>query len=223
MLRWALLAAGAVAAGMIAAPCAAAPMLSLDGFPPYYVPGQPFTFSIILTGAENLASYNVEVALELETGTVGTDAWFVEPDAPLSSYLFGDTAEDRQFFGTALRIVGDQQRLTIGDLHDPDDDLVLDPVDTVAGVNDLVAAVTVGTAVNLTGGLAISLDAASLELDTPELDAQDDPIPIDGFDALQSDVAARSPSQVPLVPEPATLVLLAVAAPWLLRRARGTS
>jgi len=223
MLRWALLAAGAVAAGMIAAPCAAAPMLSLDGFPPYYVPGQPFTFSIILTGAENLASYNVEVALELETGTVGTDAWFVEPDAPLSSYLFGDTAGDRQFFGTALRIVGDQQRLTIGDLHDPDDDLVLDPVDTVAGVNDLVAAVTVGTAVNLTGGLAISLDAASLELDTPELDAQDDPIPIDGFDALQSDVAGRSPSQVPLVPEPATLVLLAVAAPWLLRRARGTS
>jgi hypothetical protein len=219
MSRWTALAAAAVGVAWMAAPCAAAPMLSIDGLPPYYVPGQPFTFTIMLTGAEDLASYGIDVGLELQTGTVGTDAWLVEPDAPLSSYVFGDTAADRRFFGTALRIVGDQQRLTIGDLHDPDDNLVLDPVNTVAGVNDLVAEVTVGTGMNLTGDVLLSLDASTLELDTPQLDAQNDPVPIDGFEALQSAVAARSPSQVPLVPEPATLVLLAVAAPWLLRRA----
>jgi hypothetical protein len=221
MPRRVYLGAAAVAAVWIAAaPCAAAPTLAIGDLPPYYTAGQPFTFSILLAGAQGLASYNIDVVLELETGTVDTDAWLVEPDAPPARYVFGDTAADRQWFGAAVQTVGAAQRLTVSDLHDPDDDLVLNPVDTVAGVNDLVAVVTVETAPSLAGDVRLRLDAAGLELDTADLDAQNHPIPIEGFAALEFDVAGRDPAAVPLVPEPGTLLLLAAAAPWLLGRAR---
>ena len=190
---------------LLAAPCAAAPMLAIDGLPGGYTPGQPLTFDVLLTGAENLASYFIEIGLTLETGQPGTDAWFLEPGPPASRYVF--FAHDTHF-EAAVHTVAGQHILSLSGFNDPDDDHVLDGVDTVAGVNDRVATVTVQTLPSLTGAIYLTLAAGTLELDTPDKDAGGTPAPIVGFATLQADLAASPPAEVP-VPEPATLALVA--------------
>ncbi len=189
-------------------PTLASPVLELSGVPAGFVPGQEVTFDVLLRDAADLGSYNIALTLELAGGTVGTDAYFVLPAAPDSRYVFGT---DTAYFAASVQTGGATQILTLSDLHDPDGDGALDGVNTVAGVNDRVATVTIATQAGTCGDLSVSFDALTLELDTPLEDPPGVPVPVDGFTALQDDVAARSPVRVTAVPEPATLSLSVLA------------
>ena len=183
-------------------------MLELSGVPAGFVPGQDVTFDVLLRDAANLASYNVVLTLELAAGTAGTDAHFVVPGAALSRYVFG---HDTTNFWASVQTVGAMQALTISDFHDPDDDLDLDGVNTVAGDNDRVATVTISTHAGTCGDLSLSFDTAAFELDTPLIDPHGAPVPIDGFATLRSSLAVQDPVGVTAIPEPATLSLSVLA------------
>jgi hypothetical protein len=175
------------------------------------------TFDVLLAGAENVASYNIEVVLEAPGAAVGTDACFAAPAAAAAHYVFG---ADTAMCASAVRTVGARHYLTLSDWHDPDGDGVLDGINTSSDVNDRVARVTLLTSPSLSDSLFVSLNAASLELDTPLVDGQGAPVPISGFLALQNGLAAASPREV-AVPEPSSLALLSAAAgAALLRRRR---
>jgi len=182
-----------------------APVLELSGIPSTFVPGESVTFDVLLADATDLASYNVVLTLDLTAGMVGTDAYFVAPTAPVSRYVFG---ADTAYFAATVLTVGATQFLTLSDFHDPDGDGTLEGVNTVAGANDRIATVTIATQAGLCGDLRLSFDASALELDTPSLGA---PVPIDGFAALQSSLAAQGPVGVTAIPEPATLSLAVLA------------
>jgi hypothetical protein len=186
----------------------ASPVLDLSGVPSGFVPGQAVTFDVLLRDAADLASYNIALTLELAGGSVGTDAYFLMPAAPASRYVFGP---DTSYFAASILTAGTTQILTISDFHDPDGNGSLDGVNTVAGVNDRVATVTIATQAGPCGDLSVSFDALTLELDTPLEDPPGVPVPIGGFTALQNDVAAQSPVRVTAVPEPATLSLSVLA------------
>jgi hypothetical protein len=183
-------------------------VLELSGVPASFMPGQDVTFDVLLRDAANLASYNVVLTLELTAGTVGTDAQFVVPGVALSRYVFG---QDTANFWASVQTVGAMQALTISDFHDPDGDLDLDGVNTVAGTNDRVATVTISTHAGTCGDLRLSFDTSALELDTPLIDPDGAPVPIDGFAALRSSLAAQDPVGVTAIPEPATLSLSVLA------------
>jgi len=191
------------------------PILSLANAPADYTPGQSFSFDVVLTGAADLASYNVVVEMTAVSGALGAggDAWFVPPaDPPTERYVFGGYSD---YFLSQVSTAGGGYALVTSHWNDPDGTPPLDGVDTVAGVNDIVVHVTVATAATLADSLHLSLDAVLLELDTPTAN-----VPVAGFDVLQADVAATGPLEVPEVPEPTVLLCLCAAAPALLKRRR---
>ena len=213
MRRFALLVA---VLPLVATPCAAAPTLTLESLPAAYTPGEPFTFDVLLTGAEDLASYFIEVELALETGQPGTDAWFPVAGPPASRYVFFD---HDTYFEAAVHTVAGQHLISLSGFNDPDGDHVLDSVDTVAGTNDRVATITVETLPGLTGMVYLSLAATTLELDSPQQTGGGVPVPIAGFATLQADLATQPPAVIP-VPEPATLALAAIGGLGLAFRRR---
>ena len=190
------------------------PILSLQNVPAQYTPGLPFGFDVVLTGATDLASYNVAVVLTADTGALGAggDAWFLPASAPPAARYVFDGYTD--FFLSQLSAGGGDHTLVTSHWNDPDGLLPLDGVNTVAGVNDLVAHVTIATAATLADSLHLSVQAGNLELDTPP------GTPIPGFSTLQQDVAAAAAVEVAEVPEPAILLLLLPPAAILHRRRR---
>ena len=199
-----------VAAGAV--PTVGAPMLTMDfPAPQEYIPGGPITFDVLLTGAQDLSAYFVELVLEADVATVGSgaDAWFEEPAAPdsASNYVFID---DNILFTATAGMIGGAHVLSMGD------DIWPTSVNTAAGVNDLIATVTVSTVASMTGNLYISLDAETLELD----DVNGDPIP--DFAALKTTLVAADPTEFTEVPEPTSVLLLALGTAALLRRRRRT-
>ena len=200
-----ILAAAAVVLA-IAASSPASPILSIQDIPATYTPGQSVGFNVVLTGAEDLASYCIDIVMTAETAVPGVDAAFVIPAAPVSRYVFGPHGEN---FAAALNTIVGSQILTLSDFHDPDGNGTLDGVNTVSPINDLIASVAIQTQPNLTGKLYLAISAVGLELDGPLTDPDGVPISINGFAALQAGLATTGPAEVAQVPEPATATLLA--------------
>ena len=176
------------------------PILAID-VPAAYTPGSPCDVTVRLTGAEDLALYNIEVVVSAGGGTAGTDFYFASAVEPASRYVFDGQAND----GFAYNILGSAtDHITLSDL------LVSGSVDTVVGVNDIVATVTITTTATMSEPLTVGVVEDSLELDAPGG-------PILGFDALK----AALPAPTIPIPEPVALSLLAIGAVGLLRRGRG--
>lgn len=182
----------------------ASPVLSTEA-PPWYTPGTSFQTLITLPGADALASFNIELVLSSGAGVAGVDYKFMAAVQPASPrYVF-----DGQAVGGFAGVIqpGHEERITMGDF------LTALPagVTTVAGANDRVAVVTVWTAATFSAPLTISVDPASLQLDTWTF------TPIAGFDGL---VSSLQPAVV--TPEPASLLFLAggLAAAAVRRRRR---
>ncbi len=189
-----------MACGTCLCACAhAEPILTIDA-PAAYTPGHTFEVTVRLTGAEDLALYNIEAVVSSSGGTAGEDFHFDSAIQPASRYVFDGQVND----GFVYNILASAtDRITLSDL------LTSGGVNTVVGVNDLVAIVTIATAPTMTETLTIGIVRSSLELDAPGG-------PIWGFDALKASLPAPTIS----IPEPAALSLLAVGSAPLLRRTR---
>jgi len=190
-----------IACGLCVCACAHGdPILAID-VPAAYTPGSSFDVTVRLTGAEDLALYNIEAVVSAEGGIAGTDFYFASAAEPASGYVFDGQAND----GFAYNILGSAtDHITLSDL------LVSGSVDTVAGVNDLLATVTITTTATMTEPLTIDVVESSLELDAPGG-------PILGF----NDLKAALPAPTIPIPEPVALSLLAIGAVGLLRRGHG--
>ena len=174
------------------------PIFHID-VPVGYTPGGTFDVTVELSGAVGLALYNIELELSSTGGTAGTDFYFIGSAEPASRYVFDGTAND----GFAFNILDSApERITLSDL------LTTGSVSTLAGINDLVADVTIGTSTAMVDDVTVAVVAASLELD-----GESGPIP--GYDALKADPPSSS---IP-IPEPATLALLVGGVWWVKRRA----
>ena len=53
-----------------------APILSLDGLPASYTPATPFTFRVLLQGAQDLAAFNIELRMTASDPTAQPDVDF---------------------------------------------------------------------------------------------------------------------------------------------------
>ena len=185
---------------LVSGTATASPLLTIDA-PLSYESGTTFDMIIALTDAEDLSLYTIELILSSPTGLEGVDYFFTDAAEPSERYVFDSQASD----GFAYSILNDSKhRITLSDL------LILGSVTTVAGVNDLVADVTVTTTVSMIDDLTITVVSDSLELDSPASGV------IDGFVELQG---ALPVSTVP-VPEPASALLFASAVVLLTRRSR---
>jgi len=187
---------------LFAASALAAPSLTIDA-PATYSPAVPFDVTVVLTGAEDLFLYNVELGVSSAEGTAGTDFLFVSSSvAAQPRYVFSGEATG----GFTANLLGpDNVTITLSDFLVTN----LNGVDTVAGQNDLVAAVTVNTSASQTGPLTFTIDGAGLELDTS------DDVPIPNFDDL-----TQSLQPVEVAPEPSSLALMLAALAGVVRRRR---
>ena len=185
----------------------AAPILSIDLLPAQYIPGQDMEFEVKLAGATDLAAFNIDLILSTPTAEIGVDARF-EPPVPNDRYVFGVGPDHTALFSAIVDTIGDEHFLNVSDFHDHDGDFVLDPVSTVAGVNDVVARVTLKTTPDMTGSLLIAIDPNTLELDTHEVDGGGQPILIAGFETLLQGVSGDGPIEITQIPEPAVTALL---------------
>jgi hypothetical protein len=186
-----------------AALCASAigdPILTIEA-PAVYTPGEDLSLSVILTGAESLALYNVELVLSSDSGEAGTDYLFSGAVEPASRYVFAGQASD----GFAYNVLsGSKHRITLSDL------LTTGSVTTSAGSNDYIAEVFVASMPTMTQDLCVDVVADSLELDGPGGGA------ITGFDALKG---ALPTAAIP-VPEPAAMTVAALLAGGAMRKRR---
>lgn len=189
----------------------AAPILSIDLAPTQYAPGQDLDLELKMVGAADLAAFNIDLVIATPSAAAGVDAWFEVP-LPPGRYVFGAGPDNTAWFTATVDTVGALHFLNLSDFHDPDYDFVLDPVDTVAGVNDVVAVITLKTTPGMTGSLLISIDADTLELDTDGVDGVGRPVPIVGFDTLQQGASQAPPIEITEIPEPAVLSVLLLGA-----------
>lgn len=176
----------------------AVPVISFSGVPATIAPGSQFSFDVLLTGATDLNSYYIDVMLS-GAGVAGTDYFFAAAAQAPTEYVF--TPDDGNFL-TAQ---------PANDLLGLSDFLNAGSVSTVAGVNDRVATITVGTSAAFVGPLAISIDDTTLELFNTDFE----PIPDAAFVELDSAQVNTS-----VIPVPATTALLVPAMLTLVRRRR---
>jgi hypothetical protein len=133
--------------------------------PSTYVPGTSFTFNVSAPDLTDLGAYNVELVFQTTVNPTNLLTITAAPPTNLNLYPFGTL--DNYLQGGPF-VSGNSIHLTLSDftLSDPG-------VTTVAGVNDLLAQVTVMPGAGLTGPISISVAPDSLQFDT--LDG--DPIP----------------------------------------------
>jgi hypothetical protein len=163
--------------------------------------GTPFDVTVALTGAEDFSLYTIKLILSSPTGSQGVDYFFSGAAEPSDRYVFDGLASD----GFAYSILNDSEHcITLSDL------LISGSATTVDGVNDLVAYVTVGTTGSMVDDLTITVVSDTLELDSPASGT------IDGFDELKGTLPVSTIS----IPEPASLLLFALAAGLLTRRSK---
>ncbi len=178
----------------------AQPAITFENLSASYTPGQDITFTVRLTGAQDLASYNIDLLLTADDGFVaGIDYAFASAVQSPERYVFNP--HDGVFLA-AINPPGVANRLTLSDF------LFASSQTTVAGVNDFIADVTISTSAAFTGPLVITTDVNTLEL--TDLDFN----PVAGFDNVVL------PQSTVVVPEPASLALLATAGLLLTRRRR---
>lgn len=184
------------------------PILTVGTVPLDYVPGGSFTLDVTLSGAEQLNSYFIELFLTADFGVAGVDFFFddaatIGPSDP--SYVFGING---MFFSAVAGVDGAAAVLSLSDaLTNP-----FDTVDTVLGINDLIARVTVRTTGNV-GNLVVGINTTTSPPDL--LDPIFDPIP-DFADLLVTPPQQIAPDTTTAVPEPISLVLLCTGAFGLL-------
>jgi hypothetical protein len=173
-----------------------------------YIPGQAVSFDVRLPDITNLGSYNIDVALESDVGTAGVDYYFdAAATTPVSvNYVFPSATN---YFAVATLDSATRHRITLTDFD-------FSGVNVASGVNDRVATVVFRTAATFDGPLRLFCDAPLLILDTPDVT----PTPVPGFSAIQDDITAAGPVELLPVPEPATVVLLALASGISVKRRR---
>jgi len=194
-----------------------------------YVPGGAVDFDVRLTGANNLGSYNIEVLIEdadglLPGGPAEGNFWLVDllsdtgnPADPAdlniatrsenAGYVFGANTDATTRvtyegvalgYGVGLSDYGYDENLPAlfyGADTDPD--------------KQVLATFRVETGPRFAGTLRLSFDADFLFVDDP------DGVPVADLDPI---VLADYELFVPIVPEPATVLLLAAGAAGLLTR-----
>ena len=99
--------------------------------------GQVFDFTLSMPDLTNLTAYEVSLQLTSTTGTAGVDYFFVDATAASSNYLF---ASSGNFAATPVTDSSSRSRITLSDFDDNFG------TDIVAGVNDQVATIQIGTA-----------------------------------------------------------------------------
>jgi hypothetical protein len=176
-----------------------APIQPIVGLPSSYTPGQPVEFEVRLPTISNLGSYNIDVALEGNAGTAGTDFFFdTARTVPAStSYVFPSATN---FFDAATIDSSTLHRITLTDFD-------FAGVDVVAGTNDRVATVVFQTLATYDGTLNVFVDAPLLLLDTPD----EVPTPVEGFAEIQANIEESGPVVLPPVPEPPSVELCGLA------------
>jgi hypothetical protein len=215
---------------LAASPALASPILSIDA-PATYTPGGSVDFTVRLSGATDLASYNIRILISDATGSLpggsaGAHFWLVDllanTDDPLNpndlniatrpagaAYVFNANSDvtTRQSAEFAFPDYG----VALGDYSY--DGALTDPFYTVATDPDkqVLATFRVATGASFHGTLRLAVDTSSgaLELDDPDGD------PIPGFTLAGFDDGA-----VQVTPEPATLSLVALGLLGLFARRR---
>jgi hypothetical protein len=174
-----------------------------------YVPGEPVALDVRLPDITDLGSYNIDLVLESNTGTAGSDFFFdVAATVPApTNYVF---PSDANYFDAANVDSPMRHRITLSDFD-------LSGVNVVSGVNDRVASVVFRTAPTYHGQLTLFVDAPGLILDTPDVD----PTPVAEFATIQSDTAAAPDVVLDPVPEPAHMCYFAAWVALLVRRSGG--
>jgi hypothetical protein len=139
---------------LLTAPAVHAGTLKLVGVPDTYVPGDEWSFDVRLSDVESLASYNIEIEIESDDN-LGPAAVFQPTSPPTAGYVF----PSNEFFATSARVVsGKRHALTISDF-------LVGEVDTIDGLNDLVATVTIDTQAELNAAISLSFEIDGLLLD----------------------------------------------------------
>jgi hypothetical protein len=161
-----------------------------------YVPGSSVLFEVRLPAMSNLGAYNIDVSVDGDSGTVGSDYYFDRSATrpPDSGYVFPSAVN------YAVAVNADsvhRQRLTLTDFD-------LTGVDVVPAANDLVALVLLQTSPDSRAELSLSIDVMSLILDTPT----PTPTPVDEFAAIRDAIAVAEPIRLISVPEPYSLASL---------------
>jgi hypothetical protein len=192
----------------------AAPILSFEGLPSSYTPGDNFSFEVRLANVANLNSFTIGLTLQAELGAPGVDFFFDDALTipPATRYVFDPGPGVTPFgFLANAGIYGDASTLALSDLL-----AMGEEVDAMTGLNDLAARIVVTTTRNV-GDLTIGFDPSFLELLRDNGDAVPD------FDLLvPSPPAIVSVAQTAAVPEPGSLALWAagLAAVAVLRTRR---
>ncbi|TWU48575.1 hypothetical protein Poly51_44750 [Rubripirellula tenax] len=169
--------------------------------PATYQPGQSFTFDVIVPSMTSLSSYNIDVLITGSTGVVLSDFQVesVVPAVPASGYVF---SSNNDFFAATFQTSAATQTVNLSDFD-------LTGVNTVIGVNDRIATVSVSTLASFQGDLQLSIDLNALILDGPE----SSPTPVPEFATILSDTTNQPLAIVSAaaVPEPGTCLLLATS------------
>lgn len=131
--------------------------------PGTYQPGSPFSFEVRVPGVVDFTAYTIE--LMFDTGVANPDLTLSA--APVAGqYPFPSLSN----FQTGITANGNSMSLTLTDSTAPPG------AQTAAGVNDLIAVVTVTPGPNFTGPITISVNPDTLSFDinseaTPTIEA----------------------------------------------------
>jgi MYXO-CTERM domain-containing protein len=182
-----------------AAPLRADTLPLIQDQPTEYIPGVPLMFELHAPGLVDFTRFHIDLVFQTENDPANLTVSADRPDA--LSYPFGATGNFSAF--PSFPPEGNPVTLSI----DGSGTLAI----TTAGVNDLLAIVTLTPGEDLTGAILVSIDPGTLRFDrngeiTPTIDP---PAP---FFIQQGEPKAA--------PAPAAWVLLGIGGVALLRRSR---
>lgn len=182
--------------------------ISLEGLTGAYSPGGVTTFEVVVPELANLGAYNIDLTLSSTEGTAGVDFFFnlAATKPATSQYVFPSTFN---FFDAVNLDSPSTQRLTLSDFD-------FTGVDVVAGVNDRIATVWIGTLAGFTGDLDLAFDVTGLFLDTPDTT----PTPVAGFAQISADTDAQGVVTLSLIPEPSSALTMTLGAMLVLAGCR---